>query len=81
MAQNDDIIADKLEEMARTQAEHSRMLAAVESRILTIHDELRRSAETLTRLRLTVDNARKQATAQGETLNAILARLEPEEQA
>lgn len=74
MTEANNYIAEKLEEMARTQAEHSRMLATLESRILLIHDDVRRTAETVSRLKLMADNAKKVAHTQGETLSALLTR-------
>lgn len=79
MTEANNYIAEKLEEMARTQAEQSRVLANLESRILLIHDDIRRSAETVSRLKLMADNAKKVAHAQGETLSALLSRLESAE--
>lgn len=43
---------------------------------MMIHDELRRSAETIARLKLMADNAKKLAHSQGKTLNDIWGSLD-----
>lgn len=76
MSYNDHNITERLDLLARVQAENSRVLATLESRILIIHDEVRRSAETIARLKLTADNFKKLAVSQNETIRMILARLD-----
>lgn len=75
MTHNENPIIERLEALAKKQEEHSRILATLESRILLIHDETRRTSETVTRLKLMADNAKKAAAAQGKQLEAILAKL------
>lgn len=68
-------IVTLLEQLAQNQEEFSRSLAGLEGRMEQMHDVLRRSAETVMRLKLMADNARKLAEAQNEAIAAIAARL------
>lgn len=76
MPQVDDNIAALLEQLVRNQEQFSRALAGLEGRMEQMHEVLRRSAETVTRLKLMADNAKKDSAAQGEILKAVLARIE-----
>ncbi|MGE0409335.1 MAG: hypothetical protein AB7P23_08750 [Amphiplicatus sp.] len=51
--------------------EDRRMRAAVESRIALIHEQVRQQGETLVRLKLMAENARRQAFEQNEALQRI----------
>lgn len=51
------------------------MLAALETRLGVLHEDVRRSAETMTRLKLAADNAKQLSQAHQEALTAIDKRL------
>lgn len=76
MRQVDENIVTILEQLMRNQEEFSRTLASLNDRMTQMHEVLRRSAETVTRLKLMADNAKKESAAQSETVKAVLARIE-----
>lgn len=63
-------------ELAAAARQDRKVLATIESRIMLIHDQVRRSAEAIARLKLTADNAKRLALAQTETLEAIREHLD-----
>lgn len=75
MPEVDKNITALLEQIVQNQEEFSRSLAGLEGRMEQMYDVFRRSAETVTRLKLMADNARKLAEAQNEAIAAIASRL------
>jgi len=65
-----------LAELAAAREEDRKSLATIESRIALIHDEVRRTSETLTRLKLMLDNAKRIALKHGERLEAVEEKLD-----
>lgn len=55
--------------------EDRKSLSMIESRIALIHEEVRRTAETVTRLKLMSDNARRLAISHSEAIERLSERF------
>lgn len=65
-----------LAELAAAREASRKTLATIESRIALMHDELKRTRETVSRLKLMLDNAKRLALRHGEALERLNERLD-----